>query len=76
MAYVNNAWERFGSADVDLSNYATKSEVTVSDVQINSNSILNNKVANIPVLSDSNLGVCKIDPQFGINANAAGRLYI
>lgn len=25
--YVNNAWEKWGSADIDLSNYATKSEI-------------------------------------------------
>ena len=27
-AYVNNAWEKFGSADLDLSGYATKNELS------------------------------------------------
>lgn len=49
-AYVNSAWERFGSADV---------EVPVTDVQINGSSIINTGIANIPVAgtSSSNLGV-------------------
>ena len=49
-AYVNNAWERFGSADV---------EVPVQDVQINGASIVTNGVANIPKASASEFGVIK-----------------
>lgn len=30
-AYVNDAWERFGSADVDLSNYVTFSDIATRD---------------------------------------------
>lgn len=29
-AYVNNAWERFGSADIDLSNYVQKDDYATS----------------------------------------------
>ena len=49
--YVNNAWERFGSADV---------EVPVTDVQVNGASVLNNGVANVPVASTSAYGVIKL----------------
>ena len=50
--YVNNAWEMIGNTQIDLSNYATKSEiptVPVQDVQIRGSSILSNGIATIPV---------------------------
>lgn len=40
--YVNNAWEMFGSASVDLSRYLT-------DVQIDGTSIVTDGVANVPI---------------------------
>lgn len=49
--YVNNAWERFGSADV---------EVPVQDVQVNGVSVLSDGVANVPVATDSAPGVVKV----------------
>ena len=49
-AYVNDGWERFGSADV---------EVPVQDVQVNGVSVLSDGVANVPVMSSSTFGVAK-----------------
>ena len=60
-AYVNNAWEMFGSASIDLSGYLT-------DVQINGASIVNNGVANIPIASENNAGVVKASG-YGIYVN-------
>lgn len=65
-AYVNNNWERFGSADV---------EVPVQDVQVNGVSVLSNGVANVPMASASALGVVKPRNGFGINVDAAGQIY-
>ena len=48
-AYVNGAWERFGSADV---------EVPVTDVQVNGVSVLDAQgVANVPIATGSAYGV-------------------
>ena len=72
-AYVNSAWERFGSADVDLSNYATKSEIP--DIQINGSSIVNNGIANIPIGGPNGaLGVFSIDMEKGIKCDTNGVL--
>lgn len=50
--YVNNNWERFGSADV---------EVPVQDVQVNGTSILDAQgVANVPVASANASGVVQV----------------
>lgn len=67
--YVNSAWERFGSADV---------EVPVQDVQVNGTSILNNGVANVPIAGTNNLGVVKYDANGvkGIMADSNGELAI
>ena len=48
---VNDGWEMIGNTQIDLSNYATKSEiptVPVQDVQVNGTSILSNGIADIP----------------------------
>lgn len=58
--YVNNKWEMFGSATVDLSDYIT-------DVQIDSNSIVNNGVATIPIAADNVAGVVKVNDDYGIS---------
>lgn len=50
--YVNNAWEKFGSADVD---------VPVQDVQVNGASVVVDGVANVPVASGSELGTVKVN---------------
>ena len=67
--YINNTWEIFGSVAVDLSNYLT-------DVQTNGTSIINNGVANIPVMSENNYGVAKIlnDTDYGIKLNKIGNI--
>ena len=56
--YVNGAWEMFGSASVDLSGYLT-------DVQIDSTSIVNNGVADVPIASTTALGVVKVSETTG-----------
>ena len=48
--YVNGAWEMFGSASVDLSGYLT-------DVQIDSTSIVSDGVANVPIATTTQNGV-------------------
>ena len=48
----------------------------VTDVQINSTSILSQGVANIPTAAYNVLGAAKVDATYGINANSSGRLYI
>lgn len=51
--YVNNAWEMFGSASIDLSGYLT-------DVQINKTSIVENGVANVPIADINTLGTVQM----------------
>lgn len=58
--YVNNAWEMFGSAKIDLSGYLT-------DVQINGTSIVSDGVANVPVAGTNSLGVVQTHPDYGIS---------
>ena len=48
----------------------------ISDVQVNGTSIVENGVANVPVASDSNFGVCLIDSTFGVNITNTGKLGI
>ena len=48
--------------------------IPVTDVQINSTSILSNGVANIPVGTSSVLGVYKVNPNQGISAFSSGDL--
>ena len=48
--YVNNSWEQFGSATI---------EVPVQDVQINGTTIVANSIASIPNANASTLGVVK-----------------
>lgn len=60
--FTDSRWEQFGSATIDLSNYATKDEipdVPVEDVQIAGVSVLQDGVANVPVASYKNYGVVK-----------------
>ena len=59
-AYVNSAWERFGSADV---------EIPVTDVQVNGTSIVDNEgVANVPLASANTFGAVKLGDTLSINA--------
>ena len=53
--YVNNAWEMFGSASVDLSGYLT-------DVKVGGNSVVTDGVAEIPIASRLKLGAVKVSP--------------
>jgi hypothetical protein len=49
----------------------------VDDVQINGTSILENKVANIPIASANHIGAVLVSPAYGISvANANGNTYI
>ena len=67
--YVNNAWEMFGSAKIDLSGYLT-------DVQINGTSIVEDGVANVPLSSTDEFGVVKvIGESYGITSSV-GRLFV
>ena len=52
--YVNGAWEMFGSAKIDLSEYLT-------DVTIGGNSVVTDGIANIPIASRLHLGAIKVD---------------
>ena len=70
--YVNNAWEMFGSASVDLSGYLT-------DVTVNGTSVVTEGVAEIPVASSSTYGVIKLNTNGseGIQVNSnTGRTMI
>lgn len=79
--YINNAWEMVGNTQIDLSDYATKSEipdVPVEDVQINGTSVVNNGVANIPIGNSNTLGLVKRASAAGysINIEADGSLQV
>ena len=77
--YVNDAWEMIGNTQIDLSNYALKSEIPeapVQDVQINETSIVSNGIANIQKASSSNLGVVGIELQSGVVITSSGKLEI
>lgn len=54
--YIDNNWEMVGNTQIDLSNYALKSElpnVPVQDVQIDGTSVVQNGIANVPVAGSS-----------------------
>ena len=73
---VNNAWEMIGNTQIDLSNYATKSEipnVPVQDVQVNGTSILVSGVANVPLASRDNFGVVKLLSDYGVDITTIGQ---
>ena len=82
--YINNAWEMVGNTQIDLSDYALKSElpdVPVQDVQINGVSVLSNGVANVPIANtpsvetdSGNLGLIKISKQYGFSTSSSGIL--
>ena len=60
--YINSNWEMVGNTQIDLSDYALKTEipeVPVQDVQVNGVSILSDGVANVPVGTNSILGVVR-----------------
>lgn len=76
--YINNGWEMIGNTQIDLSNYATKDElpdVPVQDVRINDVSVLNDGVANVPIISGTNYGVVRTTTTFGLS-NVSGYLKI
>ena len=77
--YVNNAWEMIGNTQIDLSNYATKSEiptVPVQDVQVNKISVINNGIANIPIANSSTFGVVKVNVNEGVSINSNNTLVL
>ena len=57
--YTNNAWEQFGSASIDLSNY-------VQDVQVNGTSVVTDGVANVPVAANGKVGVTRPNTDRGL----------
>ena len=65
--YVNNAWEMFGSASVDLSGYLT-------DVTVNGTSVVTDGVAEIPIASITNKGAVGINSDLGVVITAGGML--
>ena len=46
------------------------------DIQINSTSIVSNGIANIPIAAIGTLGAVSWDGDYGISANASGRIYV
>ena len=48
----------------------------IEDIQINGTSIIANEIANIPIASSGKKGIVQIQPNFGININSVGDLYI
>ena len=46
------------------------------DIQINGTSIVSNGVANIPIAAIGTLGAVSWDGDYGISANASGRIYV
>jgi len=67
--YVNNAWEMFGSASVDLSGYLT-------DATVGGTSVVTDGVAEIPVANSLRLGVVKANYLNGISVKNDGNLII
>lgn len=67
--YVNNAWEMFGSAKIDLSGYLT-------DVQINGSSIVQDGVANVPYASTLTHGIVKAETLTGHDVTGSGIIRI
>lgn len=70
--YVNNAWEMFGSASVDLSGYLT-------DVTIGGTSVVTDGIAEIPIGGTGAgntvcLGVVMANPDYGVSINSTGRM--
>lgn len=78
----NNIWANTGNTSVeyraDTEKYIekVKPDVPVDDVQINGTSIVSDGVANIPIASSGKKGIVQIQPNFGININSVGDLYI
>ena len=64
---VNNAWEMFGSASVDLSGYLT-------DVTVGGTSVVTDGVAEIPIGGINRLGVIQTSEGYGIKASNTGVL--
>ena len=67
------------SAIQDMLDVPSKSDiptVPVTDVQINGSSIVSGGVAEIPIATNLNLGILRVQGTFGININAAGLAYI
>lgn len=75
--YINNNWEMVGNTQIDLSDYALKSElpdVPVQDVQVNGASVLSNGVANVPVADANTAGVIKVFPGYGLEMMEDGNI--
>ena len=51
--------------DSDVQGLQTAMQSKVGDVQINGTSIVSNGVANVPIATESSVGVCRTDPNFG-----------
>ena len=78
--YINNNWEMIGNTQIDLSNYATKSEipaVPVQDVRMNGTSVVIQGVADVPVARASTLGVAKFSSgAYGLGITDEGQAYV
>lgn len=69
--YVNE------ETNVEVVSVAEVLNEKVNDVQIDGTSIVVNKIANIPIASSSGKrGIVQIQPNFGVNINSVGDLYI
>ena len=55
--YINNAWEQFGSATIDI---------PVHDVQVNGTTVVQNGIANVPIAASNVFGVSKVDSIYGL----------
>ena len=62
--------------NVEVVNVAEVLDEKVNDVQIDGTSIVVNEIANIPIASSGKKGIVQIQPNFGININSVGDLYI
>lgn len=65
--YVNNAWEIFGSASI---------EIPVTDVQVNGTSVVNDGVAEIPVAKDNALGIAMFNSSYGLRIAPNGTVIL
>lgn len=75
-AIVGKNGEDYVLTSGDKEEIAGMVEIPVEDVQVNGTSIVQDGVANVPIASASDLGVCLIDATFGVNITNTGKLGI
>ena len=68
---VNGVTVTYNENDI----YVTPQVEPITDIKINNTSIGSNGVANIPVSSDNQLGVVRVNSNFGTAVNGYGELY-